>query len=103
MDHERVIRDLFPALVVQLDRETSSTPSSESDDSAAVTHESPTPRVANTLRSSVAPRMGQLPQFRALLLDRLESDLLQLEEILRSFYLHQVTVFLLVIPLVLLP
>ncbi|KAG0156596.1 hypothetical protein PDIDSM_3777 [Penicillium digitatum] len=58
MDHERVIRDLFPALVVQLDRETSSTPSSESDDSAAVTHESPTPRVANTLRSSVAPRMG---------------------------------------------
>ncbi|KAJ5608586.1 hypothetical protein N7537_005205 [Penicillium hordei] len=34
MEHDRTVRDLFPALAVQLERETSETPSIESDDSA---------------------------------------------------------------------
>lgn len=57
MERDRTVRDLFPVLVVQLERETSETPSIESDDSVvAFVHESPTPR-ANTLpQDSDAPQ-----------------------------------------------
>ncbi|KAJ5501808.1 hypothetical protein N7453_006625 [Penicillium expansum] len=54
MERDKAVRDLFPALVVQLDRETSNTPSIESDDSGAFRHQSPTPGPANTLQDSVA-------------------------------------------------
>ncbi|KAJ5214748.1 hypothetical protein N7449_001917 [Penicillium cf. viridicatum] len=57
MERDRTVRDLFPALVVQLERETSETPSIESDDSVvAFVHESPTPRANTLLQDSDAPQ-----------------------------------------------
>lgn len=57
MERDKIVRDLFPALAVQLERETSETPSIESDDSAvAFVHESPTPRPRTLPQGSDAPK-----------------------------------------------
>ncbi|KAJ5968248.1 hypothetical protein N7501_004496 [Penicillium viridicatum] len=54
MEQDKTVRDLFAELAVQLERETSETPSIESDDSAvAFVHDSPTPQ-GNTAQDSVA-------------------------------------------------
>ncbi|KAJ5926063.1 hypothetical protein N7516_007836 [Penicillium verrucosum] len=65
MEQDKTVRDLFPALAVQLERATSETPSVESDGSAISVVQSPTPR-ANTLQDSATAQgsgsVSRLPQ-----------------------------------------
>lgn len=67
MEPDKTVRDLFPALAVQLERETSETPSIESDDSAvAFVHESPTPRPSTLPQGSdavLAAQGSDAPKF----------------------------------------
>lgn len=64
MERDRTVRDLFPALVVQLERETSETPSVESNESAvSFVHDSPTPR-AKALQDSVTAQGSASAAFQ---------------------------------------
>ncbi|KAF4771093.1 hypothetical protein HAV15_012382 [Penicillium sp. str.  len=69
---DRTVRDLFPALAVQLERESSETPSIESNESAVLfVHDSPTPR-ASTLHGSIAAQGSVSAAFQHS--DALRSD-----------------------------
>ena len=99
---DRTVRDLFPALAVQLERESSETPSIESNESAVLfVHDSPTPR-ASTLHGSIAAQGSVSAAFQHS--DALRSDtapskfqVLLLEGILRNISLQRVPLFLLVV------
>ncbi|KAJ5270751.1 hypothetical protein N7505_006509 [Penicillium chrysogenum] len=101
MASDRTIRDLFPALVVGLERETSATPSVHDSDASFHPSQSPTPVNKQTLPAqdsievkAPTPPLGTSQTADLLLLDPHEFSLLQLKRILSTTYLQLVTLCL---------